>query len=204
MNLLANGAGRRDAFRSLGAVGMALLAAPNQASAAGAGAVQAERRKRRKKRRKPRGGAPTGSAGSAWGSGAQADAVPGLDLFSSAAYTDPVLHPGPTVTVDVPASGRVLVTVTATIEPWAVGDIGFMSFASSGGSGVDVEASSQRALIYHREVDGGFKPFRASATHVVTVGSNTTKTFTAKYRTGGGGGGTAAFYDREIIAIPLP
>ena len=101
--------------------------------------------------------------------------------------------PGPAVTLTTPASGRVLVIVTATIGP-ITGFSGFMSFESTG-TGANVSPSIPLSLI---GIDQGV---RASATYLVTVAGSQSKTFTAKYLAGDG---IMAFSERVITVIPMP
>jgi hypothetical protein len=104
---------------------------------------------------------------------------------------------GPSVTVEVPASGRVLVTVSAFI--FAPETVGYMSFASSG-PGANVFADPDRALGLGETTGAGLAQ-AASYTALVTVGPGT-KTFTAKYATTFPSQ-PATFSSRSIIAIPL-
>jgi hypothetical protein len=95
----------------------------------------------------------------------------------------------------VPASGRVLVTITARLIPFQSDDV-LMSFTSVGGSG-NVTASDEIAL---RAVNGN--EVQGSATYPVVGLSPGNHTFTAKYRISGLTG--AIFLRRSIIVIPLP
>ena len=104
------------------------------------------------------------------------------------------------MSVVMPASGQVLVTVTARITPGG-GDTGYMSFASSGGSGANVAASDTRALVREHGTSNNTGYVQASATYLVTGLGGGTKTFAAQYRQDGG---TASFANRNIIVIPLP
>jgi hypothetical protein len=104
------------------------------------------------------------------------------------------------VTVTVPASGKVLVTVTARITPPA-GATGFVSFTSTGGSG-NVTAADSIALTFNN-TGLGAAPLQASATFFVTGLSAGSHTFTALYRVNGGLGNTN-FAERSIIVIPMP
>jgi hypothetical protein len=84
---------------------------------------------------------PTGPAGT--NGAAFATILPAQACTSNGVYAD-LATPGPSVIVTVPASGRVLVTLTAAISKPS-GAFAFMSFESSGGSG-DVSADDMRAL----------------------------------------------------------
>lgn len=99
---------------------------------------------------------------------------------------------GPSVTATVPASGNVLVTVTAliTLNGSTSGAMGF----TAGGTA----ATDTQALI-------ATSGLQSSATYLVTGLTAGNQTFTAKYkRVGGGGGSTATFANRHIVVTPLP
>lgn len=133
----------------------------------------------------------TGATGPAGTSGAaQADVAP-LELTSSRSFTD-LTTIGPSVTVSVPASGRVLVTVTAFLGGTA--STATMSFTSTGGSG-NVTASVARSV-------QAITPMRCSATYLVSGLSTGNHTFTATYRSGDGD--IVRFGDRVILVIPMP
>jgi hypothetical protein len=102
---------------------------------------------------------------------------------------------GPAVgNVVVPASGRVLVSVTAGIETATGSGVGYMSFAVSGPTASGANDSTALNLL-------GNDFQKASATFVVSGLTPGTYTFTAKYRTTQG---TATFRNRSIWVIPLP
>jgi hypothetical protein len=134
----------------------------------------------------------TGATGPAGTNGAASASVAALQSTSSGSYGD-LATAGPSVTVTVPASGRVLVTLTSRIIPTIAA--GFMSFTSTGGSG-NVSADDARALIADHTT------FQASASFVVTSLSPGSHTFTSKYKVCCGG--DAFFERRSIIVIPLP
>ena len=96
----------------------------------------------------------------------------------------------------VPASGRVLVTVTAGIETSTGSGSGFMSFALTGANTVPPPTDDSTAL---NLVGNDFQ--KASATFVVSGLNPGLTTFTAKYRTDAG---TGTFRNRSIWVIPLP
>jgi hypothetical protein len=112
---------------------------------------------------------------------------------SSESFTDLATF-GPSVTVAVPASGRVLVTLTALFEAPQDG-AARMSFTSAGGSG-NVAVDVDRSL---SGLDGMI--LRGSATYPAAGLSPGSHTFTAKYASIGG---QSIFADRSIIVIPLP
>jgi hypothetical protein len=133
-----------------------------------------------------------GATGPAGTNGAGAATVATLQSTSSGSYGD-LATVGPSVAVTVPASGRVLVTMTSRIVPTIAA--GFMSFTSTGGTG-NVFADDTRALIAdHTSV-------QASATYVVNGLSPGSHTFTSKYKVCCAG--DAFFEQRSIIVIPLP
>jgi hypothetical protein len=112
--------------------------------------------------------------------------------------------PGPSVSVLVPASGQVLVTVSATIQNASggvFGEGGRMSFDSSGGSG-DVPADDTRALALVKFSGSVSLQIQASHTSLVRNLSPGNHTFTARYR--GNGGDRAEFSRRQITVVPLP
>jgi hypothetical protein len=148
---------------------------------------------------------PTGATGPAGTSGTQSATDAAANFTDSTTYTN-LGAAGPQVTVTVPASGRVLVTVAARIE---VGPrrAGFMSFDSSGGSG-NVTADDSRALVVHSVADAS-TAIQASFSSVVTNLSPGNHVFTARYRaiTTGCPPGVcfaARFENRNITVIPLP
>jgi hypothetical protein len=102
---------------------------------------------------------------------------------------------GPAVTLTVPPSGRVLVSVSAGTFNSTGGGSDFMGFAITGG---DARAAADtNALIL-----GGNTLQAATASFIVTgLTANASDTFTAKYRVSGG---TGTWANRSIWAIPIP
>lgn len=107
-----------------------------------------------------------------------------LDLASS--YTD-LTTSGPAVTITVPASGKVIVTVTAFMyNANANEEGGSMAFALTGANTV---AATDTMRLYN---DGGFThadnaaAMQTSARFLVTGLSPGSTTFTAKYKNNGG------------------
>jgi hypothetical protein len=133
---------------------------------------------------------PRGETGPAGMGGTVAATVASAGTTFSTTYTDLSTF-GPSVTASVPASGQVLVVVSAQIN--AGDSLAFMSFESSGGGG-DVNADSSRAFI-------ATAISRGCAMSLVTGLSPGLHTFTAKYQTLGAQG---IFGNRSIIVIPLP
>jgi hypothetical protein len=142
---------------------------------------------------------PIGPPGSAVASGVVADTVGSSESTTSVGFADLATF-GPSVTVTVPASGRVLLTLTALLE-LVNGDFGIMSFESSGGSG-DVSPSTDRSLFIRADLPTQANA-QASATYVVAGLSPGSHTFTTKYRSVFGSG-SVRFANRSIIVIPLP
>jgi hypothetical protein len=139
---------------------------------------------------------PQGATGAAGLSGVAVATVADFQGTSSESYTD-LFTFGPSVAITVPASGQVLVTLTAQIDDGQSDQgLALMSFTSAGGSG-NVSASDSRAL----KVGGGGL-IQGSATYHVAGLSPGGHTFTAKYRAGVGT--LTAFRHRSIIVIPLP
>lgn len=137
---------------------------------------------------------PTGTTGPASTSGAGSGIVAADDTTFFTSYEDLPNSFGPTVAVAVPASGRVLVTVTAHVAP-DPGEAGRMSFESTGGSGNVGPHDERSLLVFAANV-------QASATYLVDGLSPGSHTFTAKYRSPGNG--EILFANRSIIVIPLP
>jgi hypothetical protein len=119
-----------------------------------------------------------------------------LEPTSSLVYTD-LATVGPTVTVVVPASGRLLVSVTAAELGNAGSTACFMSFAGTGAN--TITAVDANAL-----VQAGGAQQRASASTVLAGLTPGSTTLTAKYRVTGGGAASCTFATRSIYAIPLP
>jgi len=136
---------------------------------------------------------PTGPAGTA---GAVAASTAATESTGSLTYVD-LTTVGPTTAVTIPASGRVLVSVTAAELGNASSTACFMSFAGTGANTITpVDAN---ALI-----QAGSAQQRASATAVLTGLTPGATTLTAKYKVSGGGAASCSFGNRSIMAIPLP
>jgi hypothetical protein len=126
---------------------------------------------------------------------------------TSPTFTD-LATPGPSVTVDVPASGRVMVMLSADLfhgnESGAI-----MSFASSGGAG-KVEPDQRRAIFsFFLHNDGTFdhqftinSGVSASAAIPLSGLSPGRHAFTAKYQSLTGS--FVSFRYRRMTVIPLP
>ncbi|MDQ2655494.1 MAG: hypothetical protein M3Z20_20890 [Chloroflexota bacterium] len=134
---------------------------------------------------------PTGTIGTVT---ATADGNVSTD---SPSFSD--LAGGPSVTATVPASGRVLVTLTADLFTNANAGAQ-MSFASTGGSG-NVQPDVSRSLRLFSEGSAGSA--QMSATYIVQGLSPGSHTFVARYRSTVSGQ-SVFFTFRSIIVIPLP
>ena len=103
------------------------------------------------------------------------------------------------MTVTVPASGKVLVTVTGGLSVATDDASAFMSFAVSGtDSAVAADTTALQFTGMHSDIN------QESATFMVTgLTSGASDTFTAKYRSSAAGS-IASFQNRNIIVIPMP
>ena len=142
----------------------------------------------------------TGAAGTSGAIGAKGAVVSTSVSTTSTSYTDLSNSSGPFVSVTVPASGTVLVTVTGGIASNYNGEMGYMGFAISGAS--TASASDARSLRWTGRNET--ETFQASATFYVTGLTAGTTNFTAKYRTESGGTHNSTFSNRNIIVIPVP
>ena len=114
------------------------------------------------------------------------------ETTTSSTYTD-LATVGPAVTVVVPASGMVLISVTAGMVS-SNGNAGYMGFVVSGAN--TSAATDPLALNLQ-----GNQFVKASATFLLTGLTPGSTTFTAQYRTTGG---TETIHNRYIWAIPQP
>ena len=128
-----------------------------------------------------------------------ADAVATSATTSSTTYTTVLTpaSPGPAVTLTVPASGRVLVEITAGMSDSNNGQSCFTSFAMSGANTQATAADANAAAL------GGNAFQRASASSVLTGLNPGSATFTAQYKWSSGSA-TCTFSNRALWAIPLP
>lgn len=127
-------------------------------------------------------------------SGLTQNAVAAQESTSSGSYTD-LSTSGPAVTITVPASGKVEVTLGAEISNSATG-VGIMAIAISGAT--TTAAPAPRAYIYFGGVNNGGSTSRTTLLTGLSAGSTT---FTAKYKSTAG---SCSFASREVIAIPVP
>lgn len=113
------------------------------------------------------------------------------ETTGGATYSD-LATVGPTATATVPASGNVLVTLTALETPSGGGKVAYMSF-TDGGAIAPSDAQSLAANSI---------PVQASASYFLTgLTPGATLTLTAKYRSSGG---MAAFANRQLVIVPMP
>ena len=136
---------------------------------------------------------PTGPAGTA---GTVAGSVAANESTTSLAYTD-LTTVGPTVNVTVPASGRLLVSVTSAMLGNSGSTACFMSFA---GTGTTVFAAVDADAL----IQAGGAQQRASAETVLSGLTPGAEVLTAKYKVTGGGAASCAYSNRSMFTIPLP
>ena len=136
----------------------------------------------------------TGTRGPAGTEGAAEASVTTYETTSTAGagWVD-LATPGPSVTVTVPASGKVLVTLTAAIISTAANEEVAMGFCIDG-----VQADLWHSLAYMGQTAAVMTQNSATFVESVTPGSHT---FKATYVAAGGYG---IFWNRHIIVIPLP
>lgn len=113
---------------------------------------------------------------------------------SSTTYTD-LATTGPAVTVTVPASGKVLVTLGAEITQGGVGT-GRATYAISGAT---TQAAADATMPSIRNGNAG--SIHSGGTKLVTGLTPGSTTFTLKYRTGTSG--TCTYANRYISVIPV-
>jgi hypothetical protein len=135
----------------------------------------------------------TGASGTA---GSAGNTVATSQTTTSTSYAD-LGTAGPSATVTVPASGNVLVIVTASATDSASGASAYVGFAVSGGN--TQAAADAKAFIVQ---SGGNQAIlvQGSASFFVSGLSAGSTTFTAKYRVSSG---TGTFANRSIVVIPL-
>ncbi|WP_237082890.1 hypothetical protein [Mycobacteroides abscessus] len=116
---------------------------------------------------------------------------------SSTAYMD-LPTPGPSVTLNVPASGEVTIDVSAAYSAGgAAAQTGYMGCALSG---ANTRAATDATAAYGRTVTAGLYGTLARRIHLTGLTPGTT-TFKAVYKTSTS---TATFSDRHIIVEPKP
>jgi hypothetical protein len=126
---------------------------------------------------------------------------------TSSTYTN-LTTAGPDVPVTVPASGNVLVTLTAYLKTNSSGatDAAFMGVSTNGAcpgvaTGGNLVASDTKALAREHGSSSDTGAVQASATYLLTGISAGSHTFRACYRASAG---TATFANRNLIVMPLP
>ncbi|MBE5459756.1 hypothetical protein E3G69_002846 [Mycobacteroides abscessus] len=116
---------------------------------------------------------------------------------STATYVD-LATPGPSVTLNVPASGEVTIDVSAAYSSGgAAAQTGYMGCALSG---ANTRAATDATAAYGRTVTAGLYGTLARRIHLTGLTPGTT-TFKAVYKTSTS---TATFSDRHIIVEPKP
>ncbi|SHY75106.1 Uncharacterised protein [Mycobacteroides abscessus subsp. bolletii] len=116
---------------------------------------------------------------------------------NSTAYVD-LATPGPSVTLNVPASGEVTIDVSAAYSSGgAAAQTGYMGCALSG---ANARAATDATAAYGRTVTAGLYGTLACRIHLTGLTPGTT-TFKAVYKTSTS---TATFSDRHIIVEPKP
>ncbi|SKI78031.1 Uncharacterised protein [Mycobacteroides abscessus subsp. massiliense] len=116
---------------------------------------------------------------------------------SSTAYVD-LTTPGPSVTLNVPASGEVTIDVSAAYSSGgAAAQTGYMGCALSG---ANTRAATDATAAYGRTVTAGLFGTLARRIHLTGLTPGTT-TFKAVYKTSTA---AATFSDRHIIVEPKP
>lgn len=140
---------------------------------------------------------PTGATGPAGTSGSATATIPDFQNFTSGAFYVDLATPGPSVTVTVPASGQVLVALSARFFAAAFRSAS-MSFESTGGSGNVTPDDNRSVGIDNIDAAGAA---RIGATFLLPGLSPGSHTFTAKYR--GARDGDATIADRSISVVPL-
>jgi len=125
-----------------------------------------------------------------------ADAVATAATTTSTAYTT-VLSPaslGPAVTLTVPATGRVLISVTSGMFGSTGSSTCNMSFAMSGAN-TAVATDTRAVILTSKDLQ------QASASFVLSGLTPGSTVFTANYKSATGS--TCTFQTRSIWAIPL-
>ncbi len=122
---------------------------------------------------------------------------------TSTSYDDLAGAAGPSVTVNIPASGKALVTVTASETNDTGSAQDYMGFSVSNGQGpldamsYESEQPPAGGALGNVPVDA---TYQGSGTYLVTGLTPGATTFTAKYRVTSGEG---TFSMRSIVVLPL-
>jgi hypothetical protein len=104
---------------------------------------------------------------------------------------------GPSVTVTVPASGRVLISVTSGMKGATGSTVCYMSFAGSAPNAAITADDSRALILTSNDLQQSTASFVLSG---LTAGSTT---FTAKYKASTTNATACTFSNRSIWAIPL-
>ncbi|MDQ2654239.1 MAG: hypothetical protein M3Z20_14495 [Chloroflexota bacterium] len=200
--------GRRSALRVLGLSSLGALAGPRLI---GAGEAKKQTRDARQKDRrraqaekKKKGGkvGPTGPAGPSGPpglSGSVSAYIEANETVPDSGWRD-LQTVGPRVTATVPASGRVLVILSALVIHGQAAQSA-MAFEITGGSGDISPDSGLGASLVTRDV---FMSQSVSTTVPVSGLSAGQHVFTAKYRKYIGASNTVTYSKRFLTVIPLP
>lgn len=132
-------------------------------------------------------------AGGTGGATAGIAAVNTNQSTTSTTYAD-LATVGPSVTIDVPASGQVYLLISAGIESGVAGGACYMGVALSG---ANVAAAADTSII-HQAAAAGYIAAAAAAVVLTGLTAGST-TFTAKYRVGSS---TGNFRNRKLVAVP--
>jgi hypothetical protein len=132
-------------------------------------------------------------------SGAASATVLDLGVVTTSTFGD-LQPPGPTVTMMVPASGRVLVMLTATVYHNANAHSA-MSFTCTG-SGDNRQPLDSQGISY--SINGQLIAVTLSAAIPVSGLNPGTHTFTARYKQDSGPALAASYSWRHMMVIPLP
>lgn len=122
------------------------------------------------------------------------------ETTTSTSYTD-LATVGPEVTIEVPASGVVLVGISGAMKDSDASSQALMSFAASGAN--TLSAADNRAISHDNPSSGGTPEFQSlGASFLLTGLTPGLTTFTAQYRKIAASG-TATFANRRLFAIAL-
>ncbi len=141
----------------------------------------------------------TGATGTSGTSGTAGATVSASESTASLTFVD-LTTVGPSVTVTVPASGNVLLTLTAEINA-TQGDTATFAYSTTGACPGD--ATDARSLERQQGSSTSTGYIQASATYFVTGLTPGSTTFRSCYK-GTGATVTATFTHRSIIVMPLP
>lgn len=122
----------------------------------------------------------------------KSDHVAAYESTTSTSYVD-LTTVGPTVSINVPASGKVLVTTATQIANGTAGQRSYMGVALSGAN-IRAAADAQGSTAFFRAADNGFE--YAVAVELITGLTPGVTQFQAKYKAQGS---TAVFQLRNLV-----